>query len=554
MKKKVRNKPKKNPARKKKFTKFLIFLSVFVLLALCVGAYLGVRLLIRTLAAEAGMSSQPVSSPSPTVMDTFRFPSESDLSDSFSVSFGSPTVIGAKRAVITAEITSEKNAESSFGFLVRNTKDNTGFILSAESSGSLIYAKTDQLQPDADYQIAAYTLENDKKFYARNMLDLTTPDRILTEAQVDEILMQTFPDGTGELAEEKQLAFETDACLSILGFDVGGFGDYDFETKSAILMLEYSFNSADKVCDWNMTTGMFTDTLLDTLKDILSVSPTIDKDSVIKPFTVTSYPLTAYADYTENGAEINCDQLVLDSLKQNDDASAAFDTYPFMVDSPEFQEKYTALINGEMDSVEADALAALYGRDTLNQPLETALDAIAAKNKIFFTDAETDWLTELSGNFGPVFTLSGTENEQTAFTLLVPAAVAFCYMNADYQTRSGSAMPVCLTLRNTPKNWTAYSGGAGRNEMLKYSARWHLNRQETQEVPGFCLCEYLVSVDFMPADDTILTSDVYNYLYTHAAEYGFYPDVTHAYRWIYLGKTLSEDALAVSLPAEPLEK
>ncbi len=554
MKRKIKTKSVKNAVRKKKFTKFLFFLSVFVLIALCFGAYLGMRLLIDTLTKEAGLDANTASSPMPSSQSAFAFPSTSDLSDSFSVRFDSPVLIGTERAVISAELTSEKSTSGAYGFLIRNITNNTGYELPAESNGTLLYAKTDQMTADTDYQIAAYTLEDDKKIYARTMLDLSTPKQILSKAQVEDILANEFPEGSEALAEVKQLAFETEACLSVMGFDVGGFGDYDIETKSAILMLEYSFNSAEHICDWDMMTGMFTESLLETLKDILSVTPITDKDSVLKPFTVSCYPLTAYAEYTDRGAAIDCDQLVLDSLKQNEAATATFNEYPFVVDSPEFQDQYAGLINGEISESEMSELAARYGRDTLNQPLETTLAAIAAKNKVYFANTQRDWLLEISGNFGSAFTISGTENEQTAFTLLFPAAVAFCYMNEDYKTRSGGAMPVSLNFRNTPKNWTAYSSGYGRNEVLKYSALWHLAQQEKQCVPGFCLTEFLVSVDFAPADDTILTSDAYNYLYAHAAQYGFYPDINHPFRWIYLGTTLSEDTLAQAPPTEPLEK
>ena len=548
-----KNKTKKTSAQKKRISKVLVFFALFVLVALCFGAYLGARLVITNFSREAGIGASNEPTPSPSTESTVSFPDADDLSDSFSVTLSTPTVIGTKRAVICAELNSDKSDAGTYGFLVRDTLHNTGFELTAESSGNIIYARTDALKPNTDYLIAAYTIENNEKLYARDMMAFSTPNQILTTDQVDDILANEFPDVSEETIEEKRLAYETEACLSLLGFDVGEFGEYDFETKSAIMMLEYSFTSVNHLCDWSLISGVFTEPFLATLKDILTVTPITDKKTVLRPFVISRYSLTTYASYAETGASINCDQLVLDALKQDEGASAAFSEFPFVVDSAEFQEKYAGLINGELDDNELSNLISLYGKDTLNEPLEVALAAIAAKNKVYFSDAEADWLSGLSGDLESTFTLFGSENTQTAFTLLLPAALAFCYMNDDYKTRTGAALPVTLTLRNTPKSWTAYCGSYGKNEVLKFSALWHLTRQQTKAVPGFCLNEYLVSVDFAPADDTILSTEIYNYLYIRAAEYGFYPDTVHPYRWIYLGIALSDETLALSLAPEPLE-
>lgn len=552
MQKKKKTKPVKNTVRKKKFSKLLIILSVVVLLALCIGAYFGVRLVIFSLSREANLGKFAAATPSPSRQDTVPFPDSEDLSDSFSVSINPPTIIGTKRAIICAELQSEKSTTGTYGFLLRDTLHNTGFEIPAESSGNLIYARTDQLTADTEYLIVAFTTEGDRKQYARDMAECATPKPILSVSQVEDILAKEFPEDGQAFSKEKMLAFETDACLKLMGFDIGDFGTYDVETKSAILMLEYSFTSAGPVCDWRLVTGIFTEPLLNTLKDILSVTPMIDKDTLLKPFTVSAYSLSTYANYGETGAAINCDPLVLDALEQSE-AAATFSEYPFVVDSAEFQDKYAGLVNGELSAEETSVLTSLFGRDTLQETSETMLAAIAAKNKVFFSAEEDSWLNGLSGTFETPFTLTGNENNQTAFTLLLPAALAYCYMNDDYKARYGVTMPTTLALRTTLKNWTAYSSTYGKNEVLKFSALWHLNRQQTHAVPGFCLSEYLVSVDFVPADDTIISSDVYRYLYMYASRYGFYPDTAHPYRWIYLGKSVPEETLALSPPPEPLE-
>ncbi len=546
-------KPRKKTTHKKNSSKYLIFFAVFILLALCLGAFLGARLVFLSLRREASLGTYDASSPIPSVSQAVHFPDEEDLSDSFAVSIHQPTIVGTQHAVICAELKSEKNPSGSYGFLLRDILHNTGFEIDAQTNGNFIYARANRLMADTDYLITAFVVEEDRKLYARDMVTFATPKRILTLSQVDEILKKEFPDGTANLSDEKRMAYETDACLSLIGFDIGEFGTYDFETKSAILMMEYSFTSAGYVCDWPMLTGIYTEPFLNTLKDILSVSPITDKDTLREPFTVSAYSMTSYADYAEAGAFINCDQLVLDALKKNEPAYAAFAEYPFVVDSPEFQEKYAGLVNHELAEAEINALAGLYGRDTLQETSETMLAAISAKNKAFFAAEQSDWLAGLSGNLESSITLSGSENDQTAFTLLLPAALAFCYMNDDYKTRYKTALPVTLSLRNTPKNWAEYSSGYGKNEVLKFSALWHLTRQENHSVPGFCLPEYLVSVDFAPADDTIMTLDIYRYLYAFASQYGFYPDTAHPYRWIYLGKTIPDEALALSPPPKPLE-
>ena len=552
MQKAKKNKPPKS-VRKKKKSKALVVFALFVLLALCLGAFLGARLVYLSITREAGLGS--VASPTPQASEdsTFNFPNDADLSDNFSVAFGTPSVIGTQSAIICAEIQGEKNAANTYGFLIRDTSHNSGLEITADTSGNLIYAKTNQLIADTDYLVVAYMIEEGHLFYAKDMLEISTPEQLLSISQVETLLANEFPEETEDLSTEKKQAYETDACLKLLGFDVGDFGEYDMETKSAILLLEYSFSSSMHVCDFSHLSGVFTESLLDTLKDILSVTPIINKKVVLKPFTISSYSLTEYAKYAENGAYIDYDQMVLDALRQDETASATFSEYPFIVDSAEFQEKYASLINQEISDDEIQSLIGQYGRDTFNIPLETTLDAIAAKNKVYFASLESDWLSDLSGQLESTFTLTGAENTQTAFTLLLPAALAFCYMNNDYQTRTNSGMPVTVALRNTPKTWSSYSKGYGENEVLNFSAMWHLSRQQTESVPGFCLAEYLVSVDFAPADDTILSTDVYNYLYLHAQEFGFYPDTTKPFRWIYLGKSVSDETLAVSLPAEPLE-
>ena len=473
------------------------------------------------------------------------------------VKFGDPQINGTSEAIIYAELISQKNGYSTFGFEIYNEAGEQVFEGDAQLLDGGLYAKAGGLEPETQYTVRPYCLENETKLTGDVTMTFTTPARVMSLSEVEKLVEGTCPRSTDAMTEETKTLFHAHAIMKLLGmyFDETVYERMETLTQVNQVMLDYSLNSYNNFVFWNNINETPTKESVALLKDILSVNPDIKKDAIIKDFTVSPYSMTPYMKYDNFGGQISSEDYVFDIMKNDQNASVYFATeYPYIVDTPEFQEKYADLINGDLeeDSDEMKALISQYGKETFEQSKDVMLEAIAAKNKVYFADICAWWLEEIAVLPEKRIYIYSESGRHSMDSMLAPTMVAFAYMYDEFREQTGLEMTVNNSYRSCETQWDKYSKGYGKSQVLAWSGLWHLDRQIVSYVPGYSNHQFAVSVDFEPAQYVFIESEAYKYLEKNAARYGFYNYSLETWHWTYLGVQIPEETIESIPLATPL--
>ena len=470
------------------------------------------------------------------------------------VKFGEPQINGTSEAIIYAELISPNNAYTSFGFEIIDENGEPVYDGDAQLLDGGLYAKADGLEPETQYTVHPYCLENETRHNGEAVLTFTTPARVMTLSAVESLVESTCPRSTEEMSDETKTLFHAHAIMKLLGlyFDETVYERMETLTQVNQVMLDYSLNSYNNFVFWNNINETPTTESVALLKDIISVNPDITKDDIIKDFTISPYSMTPYMKYDNFGGQISSEDYIFDIMKNDQNASVYFATeYPYIVDTPEFQEKYADLINGDLEkgSDEMKTLISKYGSETFDQPKDIMLEAIAAKNKVYFADICAWWLEEIAVLPEKRIYLYSESGRHSMDSMLAPTMVAFAYMYNDFREETGLEMTVNNSYRSCETQWDKYSKGYGKNQVLSWSGMWHLDRQIVSYVPGYSNHQFAVSIDFEPAQYVFIESEAYRFLEKNAAKYGFYNYSLETWHWTYLGTQIPEETVQ-SIPLE----
>ncbi len=473
------------------------------------------------------------------------------------VKFGDPQINGTSEAIIYAELISQKNGYSTFGFEIYNEAGELVFEGDAQLLDGGLYAKAGGLEPETQYTVRPYCLESETKLTGDVTMTFTTPARVMSLSEVEKLVEGTCPRSTDAMTEETKTLFHAHAIMKLLGmyFDETVYERMETLTQVNQVMLDYSLNSYNNFVFWNNINETPTKESVALLKDILSVNPDIKKDDIIKDFTISPYSMTPYVKYDNFGGQISSEDYVFDIMKDDQNASVYFATeYPYIVDTPEFQEKYADLINGylEEDSDEMKSLISQYGKETFDQSKDVMLEAIAAKNKVYFADICAWWLEEIAVLPEKRIYIYSESGRHSMDSMLAPTMVAFAYMYDEFREQTGLEMTVNNSYRSCETQWDKYSKGYGKSQVLAWSGLWHLDRQIVSYVPGYSNHQFAVSVDFEPAQYVFIESEAYKYLEKNAGRYGFYNYSLETWHWTYLGVQIPEETIESIPLATPL--
>lgn len=473
----------------------------------------------------------------------------------FSVAFGEPQINGTSEAILHAELLSEKEADAAFGFEVRDSAGTVIFDGSADYLDGGIYAKAVGLQPDTAYTLYAFRIKDDNKQIQETPYTFKTPARTLSLDEVETLVENTCQKSTETMAEDTKTLFHAHAIMELLGMDFDLYERMETLTQVNQVMLDYSLNSYNNYVFWNNINEAPTKESVALLKDILSVNPKITKDDIIKDFVISPYSMTAYAYYDNYGGQVSSEDYIFDLMKDDQNASVYYATeYPYIVDTPEFQEKYADLINGVLDenSDEMKALIRIYGSETFDQPQDVMLAAIAAKNKAQFADICAWWLEQTAVLPEKRLYLYSESGRYSMDSMLAPTMTAFAYMYDEFREQTGLELTVNNCYRSCETQWDKYAKGYGKAQALAWSGLWHLDRQVVSYVPGYSNHQFAISIDFEPAQYVFNETEMYDYLVKNAAKYGMYNYALETWHWTYLGMTIPQETIDSIKLEEPL--
>jgi len=482
--------------------------------------------------------------------------------EGFAVNFGEVKINGTSEAILFGEYLSEKNGQSELGFEVLDEQENIVFDSIASLLDGGMYVKVKGLFPETNYTVKAYCLESGEKTFAEKHYSFSTPKRQMSLKQVEKLIEETCPRSTESMSDENKILYQAHACMELLGMEFDLYERMEALTQVNQVMLDYSLNSYNSFVFWNEINERPTKESVALLKDIISVNPNIKKNDILRDFVVSPYSMTKYSKYDKHGGQISSEDYVFDMMQDDDsqikgseDARVYFQQlYPYIVDSPEFQDLYASLINGEIaeDSEEMDELKKQFGKEPFDQPKDVMLEAIAAKNKVLFADIMDWWLDDIAILPEKRIYLYSESGRHSLDSVLAPAMVAYAYMYDEYREETGKELTVNNSYRSRKVQWDKYSKGYGKSQVFDWSGFWHFQRQNVSYVPGYSNHQFAVAIDFQPAQYAFINSTEYAYLEKNANRYGFYNYSLEPWHWTYLGEEIPKEIMDSTPLSTPL--
>jgi hypothetical protein len=476
-----------------------------------------------------------------------------EMSDIFNVEFSHAQVNGTSEALIKAKLLCDKQSGDDFVLTVFDGEEIV-FEANVKTLGDGLYIKAVGLKEDNIYTVKAKKSVDGVSEEAEQVLEFSTPKRQTSISEIEKLLEETCGRTIGALSKDNQILFESQAAMVVMGMDISVYGRMETLTQINQVMLDYSLNSYGDFVFWNNINEAPTKESLALLKDILSVDKNIKKDNMIKPFIVSPYSMTNYSKYDHHGGQISSEDFIFDVMRNDQNGQAYFATYPYVVDTPEFQTLYSALINGDLKNVsdEYKLLVKEFGKETFELAEDDLYQAIAAKNKVFFANYCAWWLEEVAVLDEKRIYLYSESGRHSMDSLLAPTMVGFSYMYAEYRDLTGNDLTINNSYRSCEVQWDKYTRGYGKDKVLTWSGPWHNERQVVSYVPGYSNHQFAVAIDFQPAQSVFINSEEYAYLEKNASKYGFYNYALEPWHWTYLGKKIDNTIIDSTELAEPL--
>jgi hypothetical protein len=415
---------------------------------------------------------------------------------------------GSERAIIS--IAFEHTQEM-------NTKNDEISVVLYESSERSIESVADFV--DGKFYSIFNTLEPNKTYSIRIAMDdeatlfdstysFTTPKRNTIDGEFDNKLSTILY--AIDVNDENRLLVETQACLDLMGMEIGEYGKINSLLQSNLIRLEYSFNSLDTFIDYKNIIGEPNINTLKILKDILSTDDTIEGEDCVREFAPSPHALSQYAKKTfdkntgRTGGKIETNDYIRHSIFQNAEILALYNDIPFLKTSDEFKRKYKSLSN--------------YKKRT-----------VSAGNKARFSDQSGDFMKEAGGPQERVVSIAGSEEKITINTL-----IAYSYMLIDAYRETGRTFIVNSAYRTYEEQAEIYYERLG-----KLGDTSHLYLQSKVAVPGFSNHQFGIAIDFIGEKGMMPfkkeEQDLFKFLKQNASKYGFYNYLPEAWHWAYLG-------------------
>jgi hypothetical protein len=480
--------------------------------------------------------------------------SELTLLEGFVIEFGDIHINGTSQAIIYAKLLSERTCQDKFSFKVFDNNKDIVFEGQTSVLADGLYIKAEGLLPETTYLVQATNSCEGEILIAEETLEFTTPKRKISLKEVEGMIEDTSPRNTSNMSEENKILFQSHALMEILSMDFDLYERMEALTQVNQIMIDYSLNSYNDFVFWNNINETPTKESLALLKDIFSVNPGIKKEDIIKDFVISPYSMTKYLKYDAHGGQISSEDYIFDMMREDQNGQVYFVEYPYIVDTPEFQNKYADLINEDLaeDSDELKALKTEFGAETFDLPKDDMLQGIAAKNKVFFATYCAWWLEEMAHLNEKRIYLYSESGRHSMDSLLAPAMVAYSYMYNEYRQKTGKDLTVNNSYRSCNIQWDKYTKYYGQDKVLTWSGEWHEQRQKVSYVPGYSNHQFAVSIDFQPAQYAFIRSPEYDYLEKYAKRYGFYNYALEPWHWTYLGASIGQDKIDATPLATPL--
>ncbi len=486
--------------------------------------YNKIKLLIILAAISIVVSSCVTTASAPTATIAENITS----SPSPSAESTATTVPTATPYVWTAEYKEPKLLGSSHGiFCAYNeplqTYESLGFLL-RDSSGTVVleqeavvfedgyYLCVNSLNDNTKYQLTMYYINEGKKIYSANNLEFTTAEKIYSDDEVNEILEKAITGSKYSEGSTQYYNAQTKRALKLIDINIAGtLGSGSYFLQMNQIKLEYSFNSYGRYVNWDMVDSYCDEYTLEILKDIISVNQNLSSDSFFYPFIPTPTSLYEYNKYDDEGGQFDAERYLYDNLLDDEEMYSWYLKYPFIYDTPEFQSKYTEIIEKNNES------------QSMNQELQEAI----AYNKFMFSFYNRPWLDK--------YAVPHDETIRYRYigTLVVQAATAYAYLVTEVPDGYENLIMIQST-RDYSTQASFYTRKAGMKNASEYSPEWHLTRQISSYVPGFSNHQYGISVDLNDIEN-FRNNPLAEYLQENANRYGFYNYYPEPWHWTYLG-------------------
>lgn len=424
--------------------------------------------------------------------------------------FSNPRILGSSRVILCAGI-HQDNIDNA-GFLVMASHGQTICETNGQLYENEYYLQINDLQDNSEYIVKMYYVIDGKKEYTKNEIIIKTPAKIYTPEEVEDILHKSMSGNTFNESDSKCTIAATQRALKLLDIDTGNAGTKSYSLQLNQIKLEYSFNSYNRYTDWDKIDGECDEETVRILKDIISVNENIEYEDFFCDFVPSPHSLSCYNKHDEKGGQFDAEQYIYDSLLNDKTAYASYLEYPFLYESPEFQEKYAEKIK----------------ENEGNEELSTYLNHRIAENKFLFSYYNRDFMDVYAVPQERLISLYYTGE------VTVQTSVAFSYLVTEIP---GGYPPLKISTSYRDYSLQAYFYTKG--SLMKNAADngdyWHLFRQQNSYVPGFSNHQYGIALDFQDIE-TFADSPLYPYLQKNAHKYGFYNYYREAWHWVYLGE------------------
>ena len=420
-------------------------------------------------------------------------------------------IIGSSRGLFCALLPDGTQAEN-VGFLLKDADGGDILDLEAIAFEDAYYVQINGLAEDTDYQLHIYYNIAGIKETAKNHLDFSTPKKKYTDEQVDEILYQSIKGDRFTYEPDKKNTADLQRALNMINVSCGNLGIKNYYLQLNQIKFEYSFNSYGRYTNWDAIDGKYDDETVDIVRDIISVEDTIEYADFFCPFVPTPTALYDYNLYNEQGGQFDAEQYIYDNLINDEKAYESYLEYPFQYESPEFQQKYSKLIE----------------KNAGNEELSIDLNHAIAENKFMFAYNNREYMDKYAVPQEPIV--------EIVFHgyLEVHAAVAFCYLATEIP-EGYPQLYISSGYRDYDEQALFYTKGAGMRSAASWGDYVHLFRQSNSYVPGFSNHNYGIAIDFNDLK-TFKGSSLHEYLNENANRYGFYNYYREAWHWAYLGE------------------
>jgi|GEM_PF-1990249 len=467
----------------------LVFLFVITLFTLC----------SKKENVFAHAESTPVSFPT---LSRAPFVPDSAVESFDTVFFGTSRALVSVGFKPDQEIDVNKTGVSLFLF------DSYGGKIKSQtySADSKLYSIFDGLSPNETYILGIAI--NNEAIALNDTFTFKTDKQKITNDELNKRILEKL-DGFF-INDNNKVLLETQACLDLIGMEIGQYGEYNSLLQSNLTRLEYSISSMDNFIDYEKIAGEPNELTLSLLKDILLTNETLLGEDIVRKFVPMPHGLTEYAKKTFDkktdrvGGKIETNDYVMVSIAQNEEIYELYKKIPFIKTTDEFKIKYKSYSSYKKR-------------------------VVSAGNKARFSEQAAEFMKEVGGPRERTVKIADTEHEITINTM-----VAYSYMLIDAYRETGRVFRVNSALRGYDEQAELYAERLGRQ-----GDKSHLYRQSRVAVPGFSNHQFGLAMDFIGAEGIKEfykeEPELYEFLKSKAADYGFYNYLAEPWHWAYLG-------------------